>query len=415
MTILEEADRLDMGDPLRAFRDKFIVTDKSITYLDGNSLGRMPKRTSEVLKELEKSWGSSLIGGWNEGWIDLPKQLGAKIAGLIGANPNEVIVCDSTSVNLFKLASAAVRYQSNQDPARTRILTDTSNFPSDKYIFSNIAEVDLIAPASPISITTEEIQNALTPNQALVSFSLVEFNSGFMFDGAAVTKAAHDAGALMLWDLSHAAGAVEVNLNDWGVDLAVGCCYKYLNGGPGAPAYLYVKEELQDKLVNPIRGWMGHKDLFAFDPMYIPAPGLDRFQIGTPPIVALAAIEPGLDLVIEAGIPRLREKALNQSAFLIRLFEEWLMPLGATLNSPENPNERGSHISIGHPSAWRITQALIDIHKVIPDFRTPDSVRFGITPLYTTYTEIVVAMMAFKEVLEKRQYEAYPATRRGVT
>lgn len=415
MTIYEQADRLDMGDPLRGFRDRFIVAEKGVTYLDGNSLGRMPKRTAEVLKDLEKSWGKNLIQGWNDGWIDLPKTLGAKIAELIGAKPNEVIVADSTSINLFKLATAALKHQAWVDSSRTRILTDALNFPSDRYIFSNLAEIDLVNSSDQISISEEAIAQALRPSTALASFSLVAYNSGFMFDGARVTKQVQDSGALVLWDLSHAVGAVEVNLNEWGADLAVGCCYKYLNGGPGAPAFLYVSEEMQEKLFNPIRGWFGHKDLFAFDSNFSPAPGIDRFQVGTPPIVALTAIEPGLDLVLEAGIEKLREKSVAQSEFLISLFKEWLEPLGAELNSPTEASLRGSHVSIGHGSAWRVTQALVDLHRVIPDFRTPNSVRIGITPLYTTYGEIVDAMTAFRTVLEKRQFEAYPMRRGGVT
>lgn len=397
MNFHERASQLDASDPLRSFRDRFAVDDPAVTYLDGNSLGRRPKATADVVAAVVETWGNDLIGGWNGGWFDLSERLGAKIAGLIGAKPNEVIVCDSTSVNLFKLASAAMAKMA----PRTKIVSDSANFPSDLYVLSGLGELALDVPPD--------------DQTALVSYSHVEFKSGRMRDGLADTRSAHEAGALMLWDLSHSVGAVHVELNGWGADLAVGCCYKYLNGGPGAPAFLYVREDLQAKLTSPIRGWFGQSNPFAFGLTYAPASNLWRFLAGTPPILAVAAIEPGVDLVAEAGIDRIRQKSSAQTEFLIELFDAWLASLGCVLRTPRDAKERGSHVSVGHPHAWQITQALIANHRVIPDFRTPDCVRFGVTPLYTTYVELVRGLEAMRDVVSSGSFAKFPSNASGVT
>lgn len=395
------ARELDQQDLLANYRDRFIIHDSSEIYLDGNSLGRMPKVTSSdtLGRQMETAWGHRLINSWNDSWYDLPERLGAKIARVIGAKPHEVVVCDSTSVNLYKLAHAAMTFQAAKN--RHEIVSDTHNFPSDLYVLGALGPI--------------VDQSKLSDDTALVSLSHVDFKTGALSDLEAITSAAHQAGALTLWDLSHSVGALPINLNDCQVDLAVGCCYKYLNGGPGAPAFLFVREDLQDQLLSPIQGWFGHLNPFGFATEFKPAKGMRRFLAGTPPILSMAAIEPGVDLILEAGIKPLREKSVAQTEFLIERFDRCLAPLGLQLHTPRNPSERGSHVSLGHPHAWQITQALIKHHKVIPDFRHPDSIRFGVTPLYTTFEEIARAMETLRQILTTKEYQHFPEARMGIT
>ena len=389
---------LDRLDPLAGFRSEFAIGESGPIYLDGNSLGRMPRRTAALIREVtETQWGERLVRGWNEGWMDLASRIGGKIARLIGARADEAIVCDSTSVNLYKLAAAAMRAR----PGRRRIVTTADNFPSDLYVLGGLGEV---VADGPIDATT-----------ALVSMTHTDFKSGETHDMAAVTRAAHEAGALVLWDLSHSAGAMPIDLNGCGADLAVGCTYKYLNGGPGSPAYIYVRRDLQEQLRSPIQGWFGQANPFGFEPGYEPAAGIARFLAGTPPILSMAAIEPGVDLLLEAGMERVRAKSVALTDYLIELWEEWLKPRGVTLNSPRDAARRGSHVSLGHPDAWRINRALIDEMNVIPDFRRPDNIRFGVAPLYTTFIEVHDAMERFRRVLEDRTHERMPDDRARVT
>jgi kynureninase len=405
---VEHARHLDEIDPLREFRNEFVIDDPEVIYLDGNSLGRLPKRTSELLRHVvDKQWGGGLVTGWSD-WIDLPKRIGAKIARLIGADEDEVLVCDSTSVNFYKLTMAAL----GAKPGGGKILTDSANFPSDLYILQGCAHqtgrtVEVVEP--------EAVLGSISPDVALVTLTHTSFKSGYIHPMAEVTQAAHDAGATMLWDLCHSVGSVPVDLHAGGADLAVGCTYKYLNGGPGSPAFLYVRRDLQETLVNPIWGWFGQRDAFDFSLEYSPAPGLQRFMAGTPPILSMAAVECGVDLILEAGIERLRAKSMLQTQFLVDLWETHLEPLGFTLNSPRDSAIRGSHVSIGHPDAYRIDQALIHDMKVIPDFRSPDNIRLGITPISTTFTEIAEAVSRTKQVMEGRLYERYPSQRSKVT
>ncbi|MDR3692849.1 MAG: kynureninase [Fimbriimonas sp.] len=400
-SLVAHARGLDAADPLRSFRDAFVVDDPELIYLDGNSLGRLPIRTDERVRQVvSEEWGTRLVNGWGDGWIDLPRRLGGKIAGLIGALPEEVIVCDSTSVNLYKLAMAAL----DGRPGRSKVLTDASNFPSDVYILAGCAAQ---TGRELIVVEPDELASSLDRDTALVSASHVAFKSGAIADMVSVTDAAHTVGALTLWDLSHSVGALPINLNAASVDLAIGCTYKYLNGGPGSPAFLFVRKELQDELVSPIRGWFGQADAFAFGLEYTPAPGLDRFLAGTPPILSMAAIEAGVDLVIEVGIDRLRAKSVAQTEFLVRLWQALLEPLQVSLNSPVDPGRRGSHVSIGHPNAFQIDQALIHEKNVIPDFRCPDSIRFGVTPLYTTFEQLAKAILRTRSVIEDGSYRRY--------
>ncbi len=410
---------LDTQDTLARFRAEFVIDDPSLIYLDGNSLGRLPHRTRALIQDyVDHRWGQRLIRGWNEGWLELGERIGGKIARLIGAQSDEVVVAESTSTNLFKLATAALKAR----PGRRKIVTDDLNFPSDLYIFQGIVELldaghrlEIVRSPDGIHGPVEGLAAAIDEDTALVSLSHTVFKSAYTYDMAAITQMAHQAGALTLWDLSHAAGAVPVDLNGANADLAVGCSYKYLNGGPGAPAFLYVRRDLQASLRNPISGWYGQASPFDFGLAYQPADGLRRMLTGTPPVLSLAGIEPGVDLLLEAGMDRLRAKSLQQSEYLIMLHEAMLQPLGFRLNSPREAARRGSHISLGHPEGWRINRALIEQMQVLPDFRAPDNIRLGITPLYTTFDEIHQAVQRLRTVVVERLYEQYPAERPAVT
>lgn len=422
-TAIDTAIQLDKSDPLAGFRERFLIDDPDLIYLDGNSLGRLPKDTSALLHTtIEDAWGKRLINSWNEGWIDLPNTLGAKIAQLVGAQPDEIIVTGATSINLFKLAAAALRAR----PGRSRIVSDVFNFPSDLYILQGLIDLlghqhtlHLIPSHDDIHITNEAVEEAIDADTALVTLSHVAFKSAFMYDMARVTQRAHAAGALVLWDLSHAAGAVPLDLNGSGADLAVGCTYKYINGGPGSPAFLYVRRELQAKLLPPIWGWLGAQRPFDFELQYNPAADISRFKVGTPPVLSMMAVQSGVEILLEAGMERLREKSSAQTAYLIALFDEWLAPLGFALGSPRQAELRGSHVSLRHPEAFRITRALIESAppavRVIPDFRAQDNIRFGITPLYTTFMDIQRALQRLREITELKLYEAYSAERQKVT
>lgn len=415
----EAAQELDARDSLAAFRQRFVIAEPELIYLDGNSLGRLPQATAVLLDDLvRRQWGQRLIRGWNEGWIDLSARIGGKIAHLIGAQPDEVIVADSTSVNLFKLVVAALR----ANPKRHKVVTDDLNFPSDLYILQGAVKLaerplrlHIVPSPDGVHAPMEELLAAIDDDTALVTLSHTTFKSGYLYDMTAVTQQAHRAGALVLWDLSHSVGAVPVEVGKAHVDLAVGCTYKHLHGGPGAPAFLYVRRDLQEKLANPISGWMGQQRMFEFGLQYDPAPGLRHFLTGTPPILSLAAIEPGVDLVLEAGMAAVRAKSVQQTEFLITLWQELLAPLGFHLNSPPNPERRGAHISLGHTEGWRINQALIQEMNVIPDFRHPDNLRLGLAPLYTSFAEIWTAVARLCAVIAEKRYEAYSVARQAVT
>ncbi len=417
------ARQLDAQDELASFRDEFVIEEPNLIYLDGNSLGRLPKRTVDFMRRaIEQEWGRRLIRIWNDGWIDTPTELGAKIARLVGAQADEILVTEATSINLFKLAVAALR----ANPDRTKIVSDVFNFPSDLYIFQGIIDMlghrhrlELIPSADTITIAPEAIKSAINNDTALVSLTHVAFKSAFMHDMAAVTKQAHQAGALTLWDLSHSVGAVPVDLNGAGADLAVGCAYKYLNGGPGAPAFLYVRRDLQTQLNQPLWGWFAAKNPFAFDLAYTPAADISRYRVGTAPMLSMKAIEPAVDMLLEAGMERLRAKSVKQSEYLIFLVEQWLVPLGFTIGSPRRAEMRGSHVSICHPEAYRISRAMTEAEapavKIIPDFRPPDNIRLGIAPLYTTFGEIHLAIDRIYTIVKEQLYEQYSVERMAVT
>jgi kynureninase len=405
------AAELDATDTLAHFRTRFVNTVPDLIYLDGNSLGRLPQATVALAEQvIQQQWGERLIRGWNEGWFTLPEQIGAKVAQLIGAGADEVVIADSTSVNLFKLVVAALRDR----PGRTRIITDNLNFPSDLYILQGAVDllgnqhrIEVIDSPDGIHGPAELLTAALDSDVALVTLSHTVFKSGYIYDMAAITQAAHTAGALVLWDLSHSAGSVPVTLNAANADFAIGCGYKYLNGGPGAPAFLYVRRDLQERMQNPLTGWMGQRNLFDFDPHYQPAEGLRHFLTGTPMVISLALMEPGLDMLLEAGMPALREKSIQQTSYLVDLWQILLQPLGYRLNSPQDANWRGSHVSLGHDQGLGIDLAMIHDLKLLPDFRPPDNIRIGLAPLYTSYQDIYTTIMGMRRIVEERLFERY--------
>jgi kynureninase len=405
---LEKAHFLDAADPLARFRERFEIPDPELIYLDGNSLGRMPKAVRPLMDGLLAMWSDRLIRGWNEGWwMELQTRIGDKIGRLIGAEAGEVLIADSTSINLYKLAAAALELR----PGRTKIVTDDLNFPSDVYILESVcraAGAELIVVRSDgLAGPLAELKGAVDGSTALLCLSHTVFKSGWTYPLREVTELAHRAGALTLWDLSHSAGSVPVGLAAAGADLAVGCTYKYLNGGPGAPAFLYIRKDLQGEIRNPIAGWIGQDRPFDFGLDYQPAPGLRRMLTGTPTILSIAAIEPGVDLLLEAGLDALRRKSLSQTDFLIDLWEAELAPRGYSLKSPRDHAVRGSHISIAHPEAWTIDLALIEELGVIPDFRAPNNLRLGIAPIYTSYEEIYRAVEAMATIVDKKMYDKY--------
>jgi kynureninase len=422
-TDISLARELDAQDELASFRDEFVIDDPNLIYLDGNSLGRLPKRTVNVMRNtIEQEWGKRLIRAWNDGWINTPTELGAKIAKLVGAHADEILVTEATSINLFKLAVAALQAR----PNRAGVVSDVLNFPSDLYILQGIINLlgknhylKLISSADGITIAPDAVDAAIDNDTALVSLTHVAFKSAYMHNMARVTEKAHEVGALMLWDLSHSVGAVPVDLNGCNVDLAVGCTYKYLNGGPGSPAFLYTRRDLQVQLSQPMWGWFATENPFAFELDFTPASDISRYRVGTPPMISMRALEPAIDILLEATMERLRAKSIKQTEYLIFLADQWLTPLGFTLGTPRQAEMRGSHVSLRHLESYRISRALIESPppavQVIPDFREPDNIRLGITPLYTTFTEIHQALNRMRTIVEEKIYEQYSIERLSVT
>ncbi len=389
---------MDLADPLAPYRSQFTIGGP--IYLDGNSLGRPSKSVVEGLTAAIHDWSEKLVGGWSQ-WIDLPAAVGDKVGRLIGAGPGQVVVCDSTTVNLYKLASACLTAQ----PDRRVILADADDFPTDRYVLQGLAETSgrelrLLHGSAINGLDTEVVGSAIDADTALVCLSHVNFRSGARLDLAAITEAAHRCGALVLWDLCHSAGAIPVGLDEAGADLAVGCTYKYLNGGPGSPAFAYVRRDLQTQLHQPVWGWFGQQDQFAMGPIYTPTAGMGRFLSGTPSVLGLLAVDAAAEIVESAGIPALWAKSQQLTAMLVDLIRNQLEPLGATLASPTDPDRRGAHVSVAHPRAWPWCKALIDRRMVTGDFRPPDVIRLGPAPLYTRFVDVFDAVQRMARVLE---------------
>lgn len=390
----------DATDPLGRFRDLFHLPD-GVIYLDGNSLGPLPRHTVERMNQLlEHEWGRMLIKGWTAcAWIDAPARVGGKIARLIGAHADEVICADSTSINVFKTLSAALAL----NPDRTVILSTPDNFPTDLYVAQGLIR-QLGGRYELRMVDDAEIERHLDDSVAVLTLTHVNYKTGRMYDMARLTHRAHDCGALTMWDLAHSAGAVPVDLNGAGVDFAVGCGYKYLNGGPGAPAFLYVARTWQDRFSQPLSGWMGHAAPFAFEPIYAPAQGVARYLCGTPPILSMSALECGVDILLETDIQRIRDKSLALSDLFIQLVETRCAGYGLDLATPREHAIRGSQVSFHHPEGYAIMQALIAA-DVIGDFRAPDIVRFGFAPLYTRFVDVWDAVERLAQIFETRAWE----------
>jgi kynureninase len=402
------AESLDATDELADLREAFFLPP-GVVYLDGNSLGALPKRAVERLRDVvEREWGRDLIRSWNaNGWIDLPARVAGLLAPLIGASADEVAVADSTSVNVFKLLAGGLRLR----PGRPVVLSEVANFPTDLYVAQGLAalkgDVELrLVPRS-------GLRAALGDDVAVLMLTHVDFRTGEIHDLAGLTRAAHDAGALVLWDLAHSAGAVPVDLDGSGVDLAVGCGYKYLNGGPGAPAFAFVARCWHSAFETPLAGWMGHAEPFAFGTRYEPGPGVARLLCGTPPVLGLAALECGMETIARAGIERLRRKSMALTELFVRLVEQECGGFGLALASPREAGRRGSQVSLRHPEGYAIVQAL-GARGVVGDFRTPDVLRFGFAPAYLRFADAWDAVAALRAVMENREWRRPEFQERGM-
>ena len=397
---------LDAADPLAAYRDRFLIADDAVIYLDGNSLGRLPAATPARIDEVvREQWGNRLIRSWSEGWMDVPLVVGDRLGTtLLGARPGETVVCDNVTLNIFKVLHAALGLR----PSRTTVVVHRGEFPTDRYVAAEAAaqrgaSIAWIGPMDPETVDIEpvspaSIAAALHDDVAVVLLSVVDYRSGALVDVAGITQVVHDAGALMIWDCSHAVGSVPLSLADTDADLAIGCTYKYVNGGPGAPAFIWANSRLHDQLHNPVPGWMGHADVFAMGPGYAAAPGIRRFMTGTPSAIALAAVDVGVGLLAEAGMTAVRDKSIALTSYAVELADAWLADLGVALASPRDPSQRGSHITLRHPDALAITQALTD-RGVIPDFRQPDGIRIGLAPLTTRFVDVHDGLLALRTLL----------------
>jgi kynureninase len=399
MTITREhCEALDKSDKLAFARSRFSLPD-GVIYLDGNSLGALPKTTADRLaRAIKQEWGSGLIRSWNQAnWVDLPRTVGKRIAALLGAQADEIVAADSTSVNLFKLLAATLDYASRQSPSRRLVVSEAGNFPTDLYIAQGIIgsyggrfELKLVS--------ADEIENALTDEVAVAMLTHVDYRNGRMHDMSRLNELGLDQGVPILWDLSHSTGAVPIDLTNSGAKLAVGCGYKYLNGGPGAPAFLYVEKSLQSQLISPLTGWFGHAAPFDFDVGYRPAPGIDRFQCGTPSVLAMQALDNGLQTFDDIAMPDLRHKSLALSDLFWQLMDSHCADFGFSCVSPVAHEQRGSQLSFAHEHAYAVMQALIE-RGVIGDFRQPNLLRFGFTPLYIRFVDIWDAVMTLRDLM----------------
>ena len=422
VTDREYALELDQNDPLAGYRSKFVITDPNLCYLDGNSLGRLPHATVKAVSDfLSQEWGNEVVTGWSH-WIDEAQVAGDLLGrAVLGAGPGQVLVCDTTSVNFYQLCVAAIQAR----PGRKTVITDAANFPTDRYILKGIAEqfglkliiIDNEDPAIAKNelITAELLEKYMSEDVAMVTFEVIQYRSGARTDIQSVTDLARSYGALVVWDASHAAGAIEMNFDACGVDLAVGCTYKYGNSGPGSPAWLYVNKKIQKELQVPILGWFGNEDQFGMGPDFVKAEGIRGFQIASPSIIGIRGVQVAFAMIEEAGIDVIASKAAIGTQMMIDLYDEWLAPLGYTLLTSRNPKERGGHISIGHPEAARICVALRKFANVIPDYRTPNAIRLAIAPLPTSYVEVWDGFQRIRDLTQTRQYEKVEGSDSRVT
>lgn len=413
---------LDKNDPLASYRSKFVITDPNLCYLDGNSLGRLPHATVKAVSDfVSHEWGKEVVTGWSH-WIDEAQVAGDLLGrAALGAGAGQVLVCDTTSVNFYQLCLAAI----NARPGRKTIITDAANFPTDRYILDGIAKqlgLNLViinnedpAIAENELITAELLEKYMSEDVALVTFEVIQYRSGARTDIKSVTDLARSYGAYVVWDASHATGAIEMNFDANGVDLAVGCTYKYGNSGPGSPAWLYVSKRVQKELQVPIQGWFGNEDQFGMGPHFEKAEGIRGFQIASPSIIGIRGVQIAFEMIAEAGIDVIASKAAIGTQMMIDLYDEWLAPLGYTLLTSRNPQERGGHISVGHPDAARICVALRKFANVIPDYRTPNSIRLAIAPLPTSYVEVWDGFQRIRDLTETRQYEKIEGSDSRVT
>lgn len=399
------ADALDTADPLRGFRDLFVGADTPLVYFDGNSLGRPLTSTAGRLERFVRDeWGGRLIRGWDESWMDLPFAIGDEIGRIaLGAAPAQTVVGDSTTVLLYKLIRAALEAQMARDPARVEIVVGTDDFPTDRYVVEGIAaergaRVRWIDVDHAGGVTADGVAAAVGETTAVVVVSHVAYRSGHLADAARITEIVHDAGGLTVWDLSHSVGSVPIHADTWRFDAAVGCTYKYLNGGPGSPAFAYVANRHHASLTQPVQGWMGAADVFAMGPEYRPADGMRRFLSGTPPILGMLAIEDTLALIDDAGMPAIREKSIELTTFALEVVVEELAPLGVEVASPIEAASRGGHVTLRHPLMRQVTAALWR-RDVIPDYRDPDGLRIGLSPLSTSFAETLTGLLAVRDTL----------------
>ncbi|SHN45295.1 kynureninase [Cryptosporangium aurantiacum] len=402
--MMERAAALDAADPLAAYRDRFVPAPV-VAYLDGNSLGRPLLATRDnLVRFVDQDWGDRLIRAWDEGWTETPTTLGDTIGRVaLGAAPGQTVVGDSTTVMLYKVARAAL----DARPARTEIVLDTENFPTDRYVLEGIAAergatLRWIDADPATGVTASQVAGVVGPETAIVLLSHVAYRSGYLADVPAITAVAHDAGALVIWDLCHSVGVVPMEVDAWGVDIAVGCTYKYLNGGPGAPAFAYVTTALQETARQPIQGWMGSADPFAMGPRYEPAPGIRQFVSGTPPVLGMLPMRDMLNLIDEAGLDAIRAKSVALTEFVLELADELLVPLGVRVSTPRDAALRGGHVTLDHP-AFREIVPLLWKRGVLPDFRPPHGMRVGLSPLSTSFTEVAEGLQIVGDELGQQQ------------
>ncbi len=423
------AEALDAADPLAEFRGRFHISDPDMCYLDGNSLGRLPLATVAAVTDLlTQEWGGELVDGWAH-WIDEARSTGDLLGrATLGAAAGQTLVQDTTSANFYQLCMAAVAAR----PGRRRLIIDSANFPTDRYILAGIArsmDLDLVTldndgsggpGAVPVRseherISPEELSTHLDDEVALVTLQVVQYRSGARQDVPGITELVRSKGALTVWDASHAAGSVDLRLDEWGVDLAVGCTYKYGNAGPGAPAWLYVNTSLQEQLRVPIQGWFADREQFEMGPYFDPADGIRRFQVATPPVIGLRAVQVAYRMIEEAGMASISDKAREGTQLMIALFDAWLAPLGFSLLTPRNPEHRGAHITIAHPDAKQIAAAMRVLTKTIPDYRVPDSIRLAISPLPTSYTEVWDGLDRLRDLVASGRYQSVSTSGSRVT